>query len=294
MTQRTSKVKTAEEAFAVVTPGTVLSMTCTHYNSVPRAAMRQLVRQGARDLTIIPTPSAGLAIDMLIGAGCVKKVYCSYVGLEALGLAPNFRRAVEQGEIEVSDIDETSVILGYRAAATGVPFAVLPMFYGLTDLPRVNPAVFQQIKDPFTGAVCYAMPALRPDVAVIHVQQCDAFGNARQLGGHHTEMLIAKASKHVIITTEEIIPHEEIAAHPTQTTVPGFLVKSVVRLPYGCHPGACPTRYVYDRPHLEEYAQLAREGRTAEYLAKYVTGAADHGAYLDLIGANHLMQLRAQ
>jgi glutaconate CoA-transferase subunit A len=256
--------------------------------------MRELIRQGARDLTIIPTPSAGLAIDLLIGAGCVKKVYCSYVGLEALGLAPNFRRAVEQGSVEVSDIDETSVILGYRAAATGVSFAVLPAFYGLTDLPRVNPAVFQQVRDPFTGAICYAMPALKPDVAVIHVQQCDAYGNARQLGGHHTEMLIAKAARHVIITTEEIIPHEEIAAHPTQTTVPGFLVKSVVKLPYGCHPGACPTRYVYDRAHVEDYAQMARDGRTQEYVAKYVHGVADHDGYLDLVGASRLMQLRAQ
>jgi glutaconate CoA-transferase subunit A len=294
VTQRTSKVKTPAEAFSVVKPGTVLSMICTHYNSVPMAAMRQLIRQGAKDLTIIPTPSAGLAIDMLIGAGAVKKVFCSYVGLEALGLAPNFRRAVEEGTIEVSDIDETSVVLGYRAAATGVSFAVLPAFYGLTDLPRVNPSVFKEIKNPFTGEIAYAMPPLKPDVAVIHVQQCDEYGNARQLGGHHTEMLIAKAARHVIITTEEIIPHEEIAAHPAQTTVPGFLVKSVVKLPHGCHPGACPTRYVYDRAHVEDYAQLAREGRTREYLDKYVHGVKDHDEYLDLIGASRLMQLRAQ
>ena len=294
MSTRTSKVKTPAEAFAVVKPGTVLSMTCTHYNSVPMAAMRELIRQGARDLTIIPTPSAGLAIDLLIGAGAVRKVYCSYVGLEALGFAPNFRRAVEQGSIEVSDIDETSVILGYRAAATGLSFAVLPAFYGLTDLPRVNPSVFKEIRNPFTGETCYAMPPLKPDVAVIHVQQCDEYGNARQLGGHHTEMLIAKAARHVIITTEEIIPHAEVAANPTQTTVPSFLVNSVVRLPYGCHPGACPTRYFYDREHVEQYAKLAAEGRTSEYIARYVHGVKDHSDYLDLIGASRLMQLRTQ
>lgn len=258
------------------------------------AAMRHIIRQGATDLTIIPTPSAGLAIDLLIAAGCVQKVFCSYVGLEALGLAPNFRRAVETGSIEISDIDETSVVLGYRAAATGLPFAVLPAFYGLTDLPKVNPAVFQEIKDPFTGAICYAMPPLKPDVAIIHVQQCDEYGNARQLGGHHTEKLIAKASKHVIITTEEIVSHDDIAADPVRTTVPGFLVNSVVKLPYGCHPGACPTRYVYDRAHLEEYAQLAREGRTAEYINKYVMETTDHAAYLNLIGASRLVQLHAQ
>ncbi len=289
---RTSKVKSPEEAFKVVVPGTVLAMTSVHYNSVPMGAMRQLIRMGARDLTIIPTPSAGLAIDLLIAAGCVKKVFASYVGLEFLGLAPNYRRAAEQGTVEISDIDETSIVLGYRAAATGLPFALLPAFYKLNDLPRVNPSMFREIRDPFTGSLCYAMPPLKPEVAVMHVPQCDEYGNARQLGGHHTETLIAKASDHVIITTEEIIPHEEIMADPTRTTVPGLLVNSVVKLPYGAHPGACPARYSYDEEHLAEYAKLAREGRTGDYIARYVTGPRDHYAYLDIIGAGRLMKLR--
>jgi len=289
---RASKIKTPEEAFRVIKQGTTLAMTCTHYNSVPMGAIRQIIRLGPKDLTIIPTPSAGLAIDLLIAAGCVKKVYASYVGLEFLGLAPNFRRAVEQGTIEVSDVDETSIVLGYRAAGTGLPFALLPAFYKLTDLPRVNPEVFKEIRDPFTGAVCYAMTPLKPDVAVIHVPECDQYGNARQLGGHHTEALIAKAADHVIITTERIIPHEQVMANPTLTTVPGLLVNSVVHLPYGAHPGSCPATYNPDEEHLAEYARLAKEGRTADYIAKYVTGPADHFAYLDLIGAGRLMQLR--
>jgi glutaconate CoA-transferase subunit A len=255
-------------------------------------AMRQLIRMGAKDLTIIPTPSAGLAIDLLIAAGCVKKVFASYVGLEFLGLAPNYRRAAEQGTVEICDIDETSIVLGYRAAATGLPFALLPAFYKLTDLPEINPSMFREIKDPFSGSVCYAMPPLKPDVAILHFPQCDAYGNARQLGGHHTENLIAKASDHVIVTTEEIIPHEEVMADPTRTTVPGLLVDSVVKLPYGAHPGSCPARYSYDETHLAEYARLAREGRSSEYIAKYVTGPKDHYAYLDLIGAERLMGLK--
>jgi len=289
---RTSKVKSAEEAFKVVTPGTSIAMTCAHYSSVPMGAMRQLIRMGAKDLTIIPTPSAGLAIDLLIAAGCVKKVFASYVGLEFLGLAPNYRRAAEQGTVEISDIDETSIVLGYRAAATGLPFALLPAFYKLTDLPGINPSMFREIKDPFTGSTCYAMPPLKPDVAILHFPQCDAYGNARQLGGHHTEALIAKASDHVIVTTEEIIPHEEVMADPTRTTVPGLLVNSVVKLPYGAHPGSCPARYSYDEKHLEEYAKLAREGKSADYIAKYVTGPKDHYAYLDMIGAERLTGLR--
>jgi len=254
--------------------------------------MRELIRMGAKDLTIIPTPSAGLAIDLLIAAGCVKKVFASYVGLEFAGLAPNYRRAAEQGTVEISDIDETSIVLGYRAAATGLPFALLPAFYKLTDLPRINPAMFREIKDPFTGKICYAMPPLKPDVAILHFPQCDAYGNARQLGGHHTELLIAKASDHVIVTTEEIIPHEEVMADPVRTTLPGILVDSVVKLPYGAHPGSCPARYSYDEQHILEYARLAREGKTRDYIAKYITGTKDNAAYLDAIGASRLMALR--
>jgi glutaconate CoA-transferase subunit A len=291
MPGRTSKLKSAEEAFAAVKDGTVLAMTSAHYNSVPLAAMRQIIRQGSKDLTIIPTPSAGIAIDLLIGAKALKKSYVSYVGLETHGLAPNFRRAAEAGEIEISEIDEATVIYGLRAAAAALPYAVVPAFYKLHSLPKVNPDLFKEITDPFTGETCFAMRPLKPDVAVLHVQQCDEYGNARQLAGEHTEMLIAKAADHVIITAEEIIPHQMVAADPTRTTVPGFLVNSVVRMPYGAHPGSCPARYSQDDPHLAEYARLAHEGRTADYICTYVHECRDHAAYLDRIGAARLLNL---
>ena len=292
--ERTSKVKSLEEAFAVVKDGISLSMTSTHFNSVPMAAMRQVVRQRVRNLTIIPTPSSGIAIDLLIAGGCVGTVFASYVGLEFIGLAPNFRRAVEAKKIKIRESDEASLVMGYRAGASGIPFMAMPRFYELTDLPRANPKSFKRITDPFTGQPCYAVPALQPDVAVIHVQECDPYGNARQLGGNHMEGIIAKAAKHLIITTESIRPLEETKANPTRTTIPGILVNSVVELPYGAHPGLCPARYNYDEPHLRAYAQMAKEGRTPDYLEEYVFGLRDHGAYLDRIGASRLMALRTE
>ncbi len=292
--ERTSKVKTLEEAFAVVKDGISLSMTSTHFNSVPMAAIRQIVRQRVRNLTIIPTPSTGIAIDMLIAAGCVGTVFASYVGLEFIGLAPNFRRAVEAKKIKIRESDEASLVMGYRAGASGIPFMAMPRFYELTDLPRANPESFRRITDPFTGQPCYAVPALQPDVAVIHVQECDPYGNARQLGGNHMEGIIAKAAKHLIITTEAVRPLAETKANPTRTTIPGILVNSVVELPFGAHPGLCPARYNYDEPHLRMYAQMAKEGRTPEYLEEYAFGPRDHGAYLDKIGAARLMALRTE
>ncbi len=292
--ERKSKVKSLQEAFAVVKDGMSLSMTTTHFNSTPMAAMRHIVRQRVRNLTIMPTPSAGIAIDLLIAAGCVETVFASYVGLEFLGLAPNFRRAVEEKKIRLRESDEASLVMGYRAGASGIPFMAMPKYYELTDLPRANPESFRRITDPFTGEPCYAVPALQPDVAVIHVQECDPYGNARQLGGNHMEGIIAKAAKHVIITTEQVRPVEETRAQPTRTTIPGIVVNSVVELPFGAHPGACPARYSYDRLHLENYAALAKEGRTGEYLQEFVFGPRDHGAYLDMIGASRLMSLRTE
>ena len=292
--ERKSKVKSLQEAFAVVKDGMSLSMTTTHYNSTPLAAVRQIARQAVRNLTIMPTPSAGIAIDLLIAAGCVGTVFASYVGLEFLGLAPNFRRAVEAKKIRLRESDEASLVMGYRAGASGIPFMAMPKYYELTDIPRANPESFKKITDPFTGEPCYAVPALQPDVAVIHVQECDPYGNARQLGGNHMEGIIAKAAKHVIITTEQVRPIEETRAQPTRTTIPGIVVNSVVELPFGAHPGACPARYNYDRPQLEKYAELAKEGRTDEYIREFVFGPADHGAYLDKIGAARLMALRTE
>ena len=291
MPGRTSKLKSAEEAFAAVKDGMVLAMTCAHFNSVPLAAMRQIIRQGTKNLAIIPTPSAGIAIDLLIAAKALKKTFVSYVGLETHGLAPNFQRAVEAGEIEISEIDEATVIYGLRAAAAALPYAVVPAFYKLHSLPKVNPGLFKEITDPFTGETCFAMRPLKPDVTILHVQQCDEYGNARQLAGEHTEMLMAKAADHVIITAEEIIPHQMVVADPTRTTVPSFLVNSVVRMQYGAHPGSCPVRYSQDDPHLAEYARLAREGRTSDYIRTYVHECRDHAAYLDRIGASHLLNL---
>ncbi|MBI3013986.1 MAG: CoA transferase subunit A [Candidatus Tectomicrobia bacterium] len=289
--ERRPKVKSLEEAVQVVKDGTTLAMTATHYNSVPMAAIRQIVRQGSKKLTVIPTPSAGLAIDLLIAAGLLEICYVSYVGLEFLGLAPNFRKAVESHSLKIFDVDEPTIIMGFKAAAAGIPFMPLPPYYRLTDFPRVNP-YYREITDPFTGKAAYAVPPLCPDVAIIHVQQCDPFGNARQLGGNHTESLIAKAANHVIVTTEEVIPLEDTMSDPLRTTIPGILVNSVVKLPYGAHPGACPARYNYDEEHLKRYATLAKEGRTAEYIEEFVFARKDHSEYLEKIGAGRLRELQ--
>lgn len=260
----------AAAALADVPNGAKLIAGGVHLSNTPMALVRQLVRQGVRDLEIVPTPATGLWVDLLIAAGCVKKVHVSYIGLEFLGLAPNFRRAVEAGEIEISEADEPTIFHGLRAAASGLPFVAFPPIHLLTDLPKASPDVYKTITDPFTGDTVVAVPPLRPDICLVHVAKADIYGNGLSLGGRHMEDIITKASRRVVLSAEEIVDTSEFSAAPTQTTIPGVLVDAVVHAPFGAYPGACPGVYNYDRTHLVEYNELAKANRTGEYVTTYV------------------------
>ena len=292
MSQRKSKLCSLTEALACVQDGAKIIAAGAHYNNIPMALVRELVRQRVKNLEIIPTPSAGLWVDMLIGAGAVSKIHVSYIGMEFLGLAPNFRRAAESKAIAIDEKDEPTIWHGLRAAGSGLPFVALPPLQLMTDLPRVNPSVYKEITDPFTGETAVAIPPLAPDVAFIHFAKCDAYGNGVSLGGRHMEDIIAKASKRVIVSAEEIVPTEEISASPLATTLPGVLVDAVVHAPWGCYPGTCPGVYGYDRKHLELYYDFARKNETAAYLERYVYGSKGDEALIGSVPPEHLAALK--
>lgn len=292
MTKRRSKLCTLAQALAGIEDGAKVMAAGAHFNNVPMALVRELIRQGVKKLEIIPTPSAGLWVDMLIAAGAVAKVHVSYIGMEFLGLAPNFRRAAEAKTIAVDEKDEPTIFHGLRAVGSGLPFVVLPPIHKLTDLPRTNPAVYKEIRDPFTGETVIAIPPLSPDLALIHFAKCDEYGNGVSLGGRHMEDIIAKASRRVVVSAEQIVPNEEISADPTRTTLPGVLVDAVVHAPYGAYPGTCPGLYGYDRAHLEHYYELAREGETRSYLDRYVYGSEGDAALMQGLTPEHLASLR--
>ncbi len=146
--------------------------------------------------------------------------------------------------------------------------------------------------DPNTGRPAVAIPPLAPEVALIHVARCDPYGNAVSAGGRHMEDVIAKAARRVIISAEQVVPVEELTRNPTAVVLPGCLAHAVVEVPYGVHPGSCPGHHGYARPHLEHYAALAGQRRTAEYLDENVYGPRDHAAYCQKIGHEHLQRLR--
>jgi glutaconate CoA-transferase subunit A len=272
--------------------GARIMVAGAHFNNVPMTLVRELIRRRVRHLELIPTPAAGIWVDMLIAAGAVAKLHVSYIGMEFLGMAPNFRRAVETKSIELVEVDEPTIFHGLRAAASGLPFAALPPIHLMTDLPKTTPEVYREIKDPFTGKTVIAIPPISPDIALLHFARADRYGNAVSLGGRHMEDIIAKASKRVVISAEEIVEPEAISAVPVNTTLPGLLVESVTHASYGVYPGTCPGLYGYDREHLEQYVELARKGRTQEYLDRYVFAAKDDSALFADVGRDRLASLR--
>lgn len=292
MNQRTSKLKTAAAALAGIADGAKVLAGGVHLSNTPMTLVRQLIRQRTKSLELIPTPATGLWVDMLIAAGAVKKLRVSYIGLEFLGLAPNFRRAAQARTLELVEADEPTIFHGLRAAASGLPFVAFPPFHLTTDLPKASPDVYKEIVDPFTGKTVVAIPPLQPDVCLVHVAKADEYGNGISLGGRHMEDVITKASRRVILSADEIVSNEEISRTPTQTTIPGFLVESVVHAPWGCWPAACPGVYGYDRPHLLEYNALAKDNRTGEYLDRYVFGHPDDASLFKVIGEARLEKLR--
>lgn len=271
--ERKQKLMSLEQAVSLIPSGASLALGGLGLYGAPMGFVREIIRQGIRDLSLILSPGASMQADLLIGAGCAREVQCSYIGFEDLGLAPNFRRAAESGKIRIVDADEAYVVFGLKAGAARAPF--FPLAEGMAgfDVARVNPNYFS-VQDPRTGKNYLCVSAINPDVAVIHVGQCDAYGNARHLGSRFTDLLMAKAAKKkVIVSCDELIDLSATQQEPHLTSVPGFIVDAVVHLPYGCHPTSSPGHYDRDEQHLRSYLRRsASEEGFRQYLEEFVLG----------------------
>jgi glutaconate CoA-transferase subunit A len=281
--ERRSKLTSLEEVGKVIATKKTVSITGTHSSEAAMALIRQAIRAGAKDLTLIPPTTTSIAADLLIAAGCLKKLYLSYVGFEFLGFAPAFRKAAQEGTMEIVEADEPFIQLGTQAAAGGRPFNVVQHMYEATDHPRLNPEIKKTI-DPFTGKEVYCIPPLKADVFIVHVQAADIYGNAQCWGGNRQEPDKAKAADMVIVQADDIVGTDVISKDPSRSTLPGLWVDYVVHTPFGAHPTFSPGNYAADEDHLRLYVEMARNGRAEEYLDTYVFGPEDHYEYLERIG----------
>lgn len=259
---------------------------------VPMALVYEIVRQGRRELAIAGK-TAVHDIDILIGAGCVSKVECAYAfGHELRGLSNAGRRAVESGAVEVvAEISNAGYQWRFLAAMMGIPFIPVRNMMG-TDTFTKSSA--KQMTDPWSGKTVTLLPAAYPDVALFHVPRCDKYGNACIDGIIVEDFELARASRRVIITTEEIVDEEETRRNPRGTVIPFYVVDAVCEVPYGAHPTEMPYRYFFDEQHIYEWLELSKtEEGAKEYYEKYVFGVKDFDEYLEKIGGlNMLNQLK--
>jgi glutaconate CoA-transferase subunit A len=287
-----SKLIALSEAIACFVPdGSSVALGLALEGLIPFAAGHEIIRQGRQDLTLIG-PISDMLFDQIIGAGCVRKVIAAWVGNVITGSGYNFRRAVEEGQIEVEDHSNLSVTMALLAGSLGIPFMPLRSALG-TGLFQTNPA-FKEMTCPYTGQKLAAVAALNPDVAIVHVQRADEEGNAHLWGSTGLSKVAAQAARHVIVVAEEIVGQEVITSDPNRTFLPGFGVGAVVHEPWGAHPSPVPGYYNRDHQCFVDYsAQTETAEDFRQWLERWVLGVADRGEYCrQLLGEEGMDRLK--
>jgi len=303
------KLMSLQEAVGrFVTNGCQLSIGGFTVARNPMAAVYEIVRQRIRDIHLV-CHSNGQGLDVLIGAGCVKRVEIAYGGNGRY--APTcfrFRKAVERSQIEFEDYSNYQMSLRFLAGSLSIPFIATKSGLG-SDLLRlqgfseeirrqnnVARKKFEIIQNPFAEEEdrVVLLPALTPDVAIIHAQYVGEDGTVRIKGLTFADAEQAKSADAVIVTCEEIVSRSFIRLDPDQNTLPPFFVDAIVKLPYGAHPTACFGFYDYDPKHLNHYKKVAKDDDSFnKYLDEWVYGVADHEEYLNRVGAAALLGIKA-
>ncbi len=289
-----SKLMALEDAVKLVPSGSSVAFGGSILRRQPMAFVREMIRQGKKDLTVYGYP-CGLATDTLAGVGAVKRVEAVYTGLFQFGMSYNFRRAVENGELEIKDYPEVAQAARYQAAAMNIDFIVTKDLLG-TGMAKYNPEDIVEMVSPFTGEKYHAVKAIKPDFTVLHEYVADEYGNVQwpdHRDADDLDMLFAKGSRRLIVTVEKIVPHNQITSRPNMTFIPHSWVEAVVEVPFGTHPAPCDAFYDEDDDHMALYQKLAKEGTWyEEYAKKFIYGTKDHWDYLDkAMSASHMAKL---
>ena len=267
---------------------TVYAAGFTHM--IPFAAGHEIIRQGKVDL-VLARATPDLIYDQVVAAGCARKVIFSYMGNPGVGSLRIVRAAVEAGDLEWEEYSHFSMISRLQAGAIGLPFMPMnPTAAG--DLERANPS-YRTVVDPYSGRDVVVVPALNPDVAIVHVQRADTDGNAHVWGIIGEQKEAAFAASRVILTAEEIVDAQVIRSDPNRTLIPGFIVSAVCHVPYCAHPSYTQGFYDRDNAFYLEWDKISRsrEGVQA-YLDEWVYGVKDRFEYWEKLGSEVHASLR--
>ena len=302
-----TKLSMSDAIARFVPDGSSVVLGCQLEQMIPFAAGHEIMRQNRRGLTLVG-PISDILFDQMIGAGCARRVIAAWVGNVMMGSAYNFRRAVEQEGLKVTDMTNFTVALALQAAAMGVPFLPALTAQG-SDVARDN-EFFAEIESPFAEENSRSLPlaslgvgmtqeqgvasgrqklhavkALHPDVTIVHVQRADAEGNAHCWGNFGILLEAVKAAKRVIVTAEEVVASEVIASDPNRTVIPGFLVSAVVETPMGAHPSPVQGYYKRDDAYFRQYHEQTKTKADFEVWARrWVYGVKERAGYVELLG----------
>jgi glutaconate CoA-transferase subunit A len=249
---------------------------------IPFAAGHEIIRQGRKDLTLArATPD--LIYDQMVAAGCARKVIFSYMGNPGVGSLRIVRSELEAGRLEWEEYSHFAMISRLQAGATGLPFMPMNPTAAL-DLEKANP-LYRTVTDPYSGRDVVVVPALNPDVAIVHVQRADANGNAHIWGIIGEQKEAAFASEKVILTAEEIVPEEVIRSDPNRTLIPGLVVDAVCHVPYCSHPSYTQGYYDRDNAFYLEWDKISQNrDEVIRWLDEWVYGVKDRGEYWRKLG----------
>ncbi len=291
--RRQNKLKPLSDAIGdLVHDGDAVAMGLCLESLIPFAAGHELIRQGKRSLTLIG-PISDILFDQLIGAGCVSQVIAAWVGNVGAGLGHNFRRAIEDGipqPLTMHDHSNFTLVLALKAAAMGVPFLPTRTASG-SDIVK-DETSFRQVACPFTSERLTAVKAVVPDVAILHVQRADCFGNAHLWGNLGAAVEAAYAAERVMLTCEEVVERSVIVADPNRTLIPGMLVDAVVHAPLGAHPSPVQGFWQRDGDSFLRYHERSR--KRDDFLAwrdEWITEIPDRAAYRAKLEAEVLNRL---
>lgn len=284
-----SKLTTVKEAVStLINDGDYIAVGGFGGVRIPTAVLHEIVRQGKKNLGF-SGHTATHDCQILAAGKCFNRCDVAYViGLEARGIPKMTRKYFESGEIECTEWTNAAMTWRLKAAAMGVSFIPVRNMLG-SDTAVYSGA--KEILCPFTGKKYLAVPALFPDVAIIHVHEADIYGNSEIQGILVSDVELARASKKVIITCERLAPTESFRDNPQKTTIPYYLVDAVIEVPYGSYPGNMPYEYYSDEEHLAEWLQAEEDPETyRQFLEKYIYGTMDFHEYLELCGGLEKMQ----
>ncbi|MEW6093606.1 MAG: CoA-transferase [Chloroflexota bacterium] len=269
---------------------TVYAAGFTHL--IPFAAGHEIIRQRKRDL-VLARATPDLIYDQMVAAGCARKVIFSYMGNPGVGSLRIVRAEIEAGRLEWEEYSHFGMISRMQAGAAGLPF--MPMNQtGVADLEAANPNI-RRVTDPYSGREVVVVPALNPDVAIVHVQRADTQGNAHLWGIIGEQKEAAFASKRVIVTAEEIVDEAVIRSDPNRTLIPGFIVSAVCRVPFACHPSYAQGCYDRDNEFYLKWDKISENPEAVKaWLDEWVYGVKDRGEYWQKLGAETHQRLRVE